>query len=86
MHPVFYFSKVEKVALKEITCTKSKNVNQEDGSYSVKSVSIELKCTLPNSAETVLEMFMFKADGNVTSSDGNIYEVKKGAVKINMNM
>ena len=78
--------KVENVVLKDITCTKSKSVNQEDSRYNVKSVSIALKCTLPNTAEATFEMFMFKADGNVTGDDGNIYEVASGAVKINIGM
>jgi len=77
-------TEVEKVVLKEVICTKSKNVNQEDSRYNVKSVSIALMCTLPNAAEVTFEMFMFKADGNVTGDDGNIYEVASGAVKINI--
>ena len=72
--------------MKEITCIKSKNFNQEDGRYNVKSVSVSLNCVLPNNAEASLEMYMFKAEGNVTGEDGNIYEVVSGSVKINIEM
>jgi len=77
-------TEVDKVDLKEVTCTKSKNVNQNDSRYNVETASISLTCTLPNSAEVTFEMFMFKVDGNVTGDDGNIYEVASGAVKINI--
>ena len=72
--------------MKDVTCTKSKSVNNDDEKYTVKSVSVELKCILPNSAEAVLKLFMFKDDGNVTGEDGNVYEVSSGGTKMNLEM
>lgn len=77
---------VKDVALKELTCKITKSSTGEDSTYTAKSISVELNCTLPNKANAALKIFMFQEAGNITGEDGNEYEVSNGAVKINLNI